>query len=350
LALKSDGTVLSWYSTSSGKVVSNVLAGLEHVVAIAEGSSMGGASQSMALRDDGTVVMWGDNSYGQQNVPSSVTNVVAIASGDYHALALRSDGTVIAWGRNDYGQTKVPNGLTNVMAVAAGYGNSVALKTDGSIVVWGDNSYGQQFLPSGLSNIVGIASGDYHCLALVAHARGFATAMAGPTNQDYVVTAPCIDLNSHLLTYYVRTLPQAGSLYQYASGARGVPITATNTVVTDPLGRLIFVPADGEVGVPYASFTIVASDGTYSSSPATVTINVVPSPTIGNTSLAPGANGPFAVSFSGLSNVTYSVWVSTNLTDWSCLGNASQPSPANFEFSDPQWTNYPGRFYQVRFP
>jgi alpha-tubulin suppressor-like RCC1 family protein len=44
----------------------------------------------------GMVVAWGDNSLGQTNVPSSATNVTAIAAGFAHNLALRSDGTLVS--------------------------------------------------------------------------------------------------------------------------------------------------------------------------------------------------------------------------------------------------------------
>src|ERR1035438_2668592 len=47
------------------------------------------------------VIAWGDNSFGQTNVPNNATNVVAIAAGDYHSLALRADGLLLAWGRNE---------------------------------------------------------------------------------------------------------------------------------------------------------------------------------------------------------------------------------------------------------
>ena len=94
---------------------------------------------SLALKADGTVVGWGDNSYGQTNIPAGLTNVVAIAAGDYHSLALKADGTVVGWGDNSYGQTNIPAGLTNVVAIAAGGYHSLALKADGTVVGWGDN-------------------------------------------------------------------------------------------------------------------------------------------------------------------------------------------------------------------
>jgi alpha-tubulin suppressor-like RCC1 family protein len=49
-------------------------------------------------------------------------------------VALKSDGTVVAWGQNSDGQTNVPVGLRGVMAIAAGSRHTVALKSDGTVV------------------------------------------------------------------------------------------------------------------------------------------------------------------------------------------------------------------------
>ena len=48
------------------------------------------------------VVVWGDNSSGQTNVPAGLTNVVAIAAGVAHSLVLKADGTALAWGSRIY--------------------------------------------------------------------------------------------------------------------------------------------------------------------------------------------------------------------------------------------------------
>ena len=113
------------------------------------------------------VVAWGNDSYGQTNVPAAVTNVMAIAAGYSYSLALKSDGTVIAWGQA--GQTNVPPGLSNVVAIAAGIGQSLALKSDGTVAAWGvPRSPSSTNVPPGLSNVVAIACGDDHNLALKA--------------------------------------------------------------------------------------------------------------------------------------------------------------------------------------
>jgi len=98
----------------------------------------------------GTVVAWGDNAWGQADVPAGLTNVMAVAAGMRHSLALKEDGTVMAWGGDDNGLTEVPAGLTNVIAIAAGGSNCLALKADGTVIVWGRNNFGPVHKPAGL--------------------------------------------------------------------------------------------------------------------------------------------------------------------------------------------------------
>jgi hypothetical protein len=119
-----------------------------------------------------TVVAWGKNDHGQTNIPTGLTNVVAIAQGAVHGLALNSDGTVIAWGSNYAfttppiyeGQATPPPGISNVISIAAGYYSSLALKNDGSITYWGETN--QANLPVGLTNLVAVTTVGNHCLAL----------------------------------------------------------------------------------------------------------------------------------------------------------------------------------------
>jgi alpha-tubulin suppressor-like RCC1 family protein len=128
-----------------------------------------GGRHSMALKNDGTVIVWGSDNYDQRDgKPAGLNNVVSIAAGGSHSMALKNDGTVSVWGRNTHDQRDgKPAGLNNVVSIAAGGSHSMALKNDGTVVVWGDNEYGQRDnIPAGLNNVVSIAAGDYHSMAL----------------------------------------------------------------------------------------------------------------------------------------------------------------------------------------
>src|SRR4051794_1297812 len=84
----------------------------------------------------GQVVVWGSNYRGWNTPPSDLTNAIAVtASG--HNLALKDDGTVAVWGC--LGPCDPPVPLTNVVSVAAGGGFSMALNNDGTMVAWASN-------------------------------------------------------------------------------------------------------------------------------------------------------------------------------------------------------------------
>jgi len=102
------------------------------------------------------VVAWGDNSFGQTNVPPNLTNVVAIASG-YQRFALKADGTVVAWGSPPGGLDvrDVPAYLSNLVAIAATGSSLLALREDGTVIAWGDPTVDlEAILPAGLSNVM----------------------------------------------------------------------------------------------------------------------------------------------------------------------------------------------------
>ena len=166
----------------------NVPPDLTKAIAIAAGGS-----HSLALRNNGTVIAWGNNTYGQTNVPASLSNVVAIAAGYYDSIALKRDGTVAVWGANDFGQTNVPAGLTNIVAVAGSFYDIIVLKSDGTVFAWGGNNYGQTNIPSGLSNVVAVSSGFYDNMVL----RNDGTVVAwGYGTANFTVTNVPMDLTN----------------------------------------------------------------------------------------------------------------------------------------------------------
>ena len=119
----------------------------------------------MALKADGTVVAWGNNWYGQIEVPGTIQGSVrAVSAGVFYSVALLKDGSVVAWGKNEYGQSTVPAGAkTNVVAIAAGGVHVAALKADGSVITWGLGNTATVPVFQGMS---AIATGRFHTLGL----------------------------------------------------------------------------------------------------------------------------------------------------------------------------------------
>jgi hypothetical protein len=139
---------------------------MDDVIAIAAGQE-----HSLALRANGTVVAWGDNSHGQTNVPPGLTNVIAIAA-SFHNVALKADGTVVVWGSDRMDVTNIPPGLAGVIAIGtgadlgSGESYTVALRSNGTVVAWGSGSSGQTNVPAGLNSVVAISAGTHHVLVL----------------------------------------------------------------------------------------------------------------------------------------------------------------------------------------
>jgi len=178
-ALKADGTVWTWGDNSTGQLGDGTktdrtrpiqVIGLTNVVSVAAGGA-----HTIALKTDRTVWTWGYNIAGQLGVEtteecefdsiisycsttpvqvSGLTDVIAIAGGAFHTVALKSNGTVWIWGDNSVSQlgdgtttnsvTPIQvNDLTDITAIAAGGRHTLALKTNGTVWAWGSNSIGQ---------------------------------------------------------------------------------------------------------------------------------------------------------------------------------------------------------------
>ncbi len=156
LALKSDGTVVAWGSNASGQLDVPKDPPVEPAPP-ADPPEPGDGD------DDGDD---GEQPPPEEPQPTEMSDVEAIAAGENHSLALRADGSVVAWGDNSYGQTDVPSAAKGAVAIAAGWRHSLALKSDGSVVAWGDNEYGQTSRPAGLAHVKGIAGGYLHSIAI----------------------------------------------------------------------------------------------------------------------------------------------------------------------------------------
>ena len=74
--------------------------------------------------------------------------MTAIAAGGDHTLALKNDGSVVAWGYNAFGEGTIPIAArSGVRAIAAGSLCSVALKNDGTVVAWDTAATAKRMFP-----------------------------------------------------------------------------------------------------------------------------------------------------------------------------------------------------------
>jgi hypothetical protein len=151
---------------------------------------------SLAATTNTQVVAWGagtindpsdGHDYGQSIVPANLTNAVEVAGGQLDSLVLKADGTLAAWGDDSYGETEVPPG-SNYVAIACGAAHNLALQSDGVVVAFGEDLYGQTDVPAGLSNVVAVACGFYHSVAL--QADGTVVAWGADTNMEPVGRNP----------------------------------------------------------------------------------------------------------------------------------------------------------------
>ncbi|HEX7770975.1 MAG TPA: chitobiase/beta-hexosaminidase C-terminal domain-containing protein, partial [Pyrinomonadaceae bacterium] len=128
-----------------------------------------GTGHVMALKSDGTVWVWGDNTIGQLGLGTSdfdlhttpvqvpgLTGVVAIFAGGHVSYAVKADGTVFGWGSSFIGKlgdgtTGTPSvtspkelpALKGMISAETGVGSTVVIKPDGSVLSFGSNFRGQ---------------------------------------------------------------------------------------------------------------------------------------------------------------------------------------------------------------
>eukprot|EP01156_Anaeramoeba_ignava_P008196 Anaeramoba_ignava/a356785_56.p1 GENE.a356785_56~~a356785_56.p1 ORF type:complete len:276 (-),score=-16.15 a356785_56:3-830(-) len=171
IAIGKDNNVYGWgrsingvlgYNNSSVRTKENPVRidGLDNIVELAAGTG-----HCLALREDGIVLAWGENEYGQLGfgrnnkidflcTPAPVEKlegVRTISAGNSYSLAVNQKGLVYSWGKNNYGclgygtvdESAYPaiiHGLENIEdVVALGY-SCLALDANGHVWTWGDNS------------------------------------------------------------------------------------------------------------------------------------------------------------------------------------------------------------------
>jgi alpha-tubulin suppressor-like RCC1 family protein len=169
-AIKTDGTLWTWGTNTYGNLGDNSITGKSSPVQTMTFSNnwkqVACGYHTAAIKTDGTLWLWGRNDNGQlgnntANNTSSPVQTIAfgvnwkqVSAGRYHTAAIKTDGTLWSWGQNTSGQLGDNTTTTKsspVQTIAFGTNwkqvscgdNTAAIKTDGTLWVWGTNLYGQ---------------------------------------------------------------------------------------------------------------------------------------------------------------------------------------------------------------
>ena len=176
LFTKTDGTLWGWGDNNWGTLGQNqnednigFYSSPVQIPGTTWAKSACGTNNSLAIKTDGTLWVWGRNATGQLGLNQSYPTVNAysspvqlpgttwssLAATQNHVLAIKTDGTMWSWGAQDsYGAlglnqsgisksspTQIPG--TTWKQVTAGMRSGLATKTDGTLWVWGWNYGGK---------------------------------------------------------------------------------------------------------------------------------------------------------------------------------------------------------------
>lgn len=91
-----------------------------------------------AVDENGQIYVWGVATKGEKNIPEMTSKPVKIYGGRYHFTALLEDGSVVSWGDDMYGQSTVPGSLdADVEDVFCGGYQNYAITKSGDVETWG---------------------------------------------------------------------------------------------------------------------------------------------------------------------------------------------------------------------
>jgi hypothetical protein len=172
-AIKTDGTLWTWGSGSTGRLGTNDATNRSTPVTTFAGGTNWkqvscGRFHTAAIKTDGTLWTWGSGGGGRLgngittgNISTPVTtfaggtNWKQVSCGVPHTAAIKTDGTLWTWGGGDDGRlgtndatnrsTPVTTfaGGTNWKQVSSGGYHIAAIKTDGTLWTWGSGGDGR---------------------------------------------------------------------------------------------------------------------------------------------------------------------------------------------------------------
>jgi alpha-tubulin suppressor-like RCC1 family protein len=204
LAIKTDGTLWSWGSNTSGQLgLGNITSysSPKQIGALTSWSQVSSANSALsivALKTDGTIWSWGSNTNGQLGLGnttnySSPKQIGALTTwttvvGFARSLMAIKGGALWSWGKNQHGQLGLGNityysspkqvgSLTGWLSLSGGFYAVTSIKTDGTAWSWGrgnngvlglgnTTSYSSPKQIGSLTTWLKLTGGAYHALGI----------------------------------------------------------------------------------------------------------------------------------------------------------------------------------------
>jgi len=96
-----------------------------------------------ALKDTGEIIIWGNASRGERDIPEHEGKIIKIYGGRSHYTALTDKGELLSWGNNNFGQATVPqeDKADPIKDVYTGYYQNYAVRESGKVDTWGLRGY-----------------------------------------------------------------------------------------------------------------------------------------------------------------------------------------------------------------
>ena len=168
VALRKDGSAVVWGRNDKNQCyIPEPNSGFVAVIADVYHDSY---RHCAGLKADGTVVLFGKDVYQPQNLKGLVsleTNKKSWYIEDpNYTMGLKADGSIVYDGYSDHSLAHLPEPNTGFVKVSCGTSHAIALRKDGTIAVWGNTSCGQGRLPSPNSGFIDVAAASNACAAL----------------------------------------------------------------------------------------------------------------------------------------------------------------------------------------
>jgi alpha-tubulin suppressor-like RCC1 family protein len=171
-AIKTNGKLFCWGYNDLGQLgnnsTKNSLAPVQESKAGTDWARVSvGEFHTCAIKTDGRLFCWGNNSSGQlgnnstsdSHVPvqesTAASDWARVSACGFHTCAIKTNGTLFCWGDNNHGQlgnnstkgslapAQESTAATDWVDLSAGVVHTCAIKTNGGLFCWGYNDYNE---------------------------------------------------------------------------------------------------------------------------------------------------------------------------------------------------------------